>query len=199
MTKQAALMAAQAYLRQYLEKPAWRAKAERALKELEGVEQMTDEQAEALYDRIIEEDKKMKDSSVDRLPVQSLENVFDEHGPRRETWEDTQRQRWREECQGFLDDVRGNRGSVRTGSRVPATLLGAVVRDKPLVVTEGISGFWHYHLSVEGSPSRGLCGAWTMPTSLPLSGWNRRIPHYHIPESFCSKCEAARLARKQST
>ncbi len=107
--KQAALMAAKAYLIKDLDKPAWRATAERALKELEGVEQMTDEQAGALYDRIIEASKK---PSVERLPVQSLENVWDEHGPRRDTWEDEQRQRWRDECQGFHGpDYRGKKST----------------------------------------------------------------------------------------
>ena len=65
-----------------------------------------------------------------------------------------------------------------------------------LVVTEGISGVWHYHLSLETTKTVGLCGARTMSTSLPLSAWGRHIPNYHIPEKFCAKCAAARLARK---
>lgn len=108
MSTKHALIVAKGFLQRDLEtqSPGFRRAAERALKELEGVEEMTEEQATALYTRIIEEDKR-RHPLVDRLPVQSLENVWEEHGPRRSTFEDEQAQRWRDETQGFLNDVRG--------------------------------------------------------------------------------------------
>lgn len=60
-----------------------------------------------------------------------------------------------------------------------------------LEVTEGVAGVWHYHLRKVGQ-LRALCGAMVMRTSIPLERWNRKIPDYHLPESFCEKCEAKR-------
>ncbi len=66
-----------------------------------------------------------------------------------------------------------------------------------LVITEGTSGTWFYHLSIESSPTRSLCGAQTMTTSIPITYWNHVVPkNHHLPERFCSKCETARLACK---
>lgn len=60
-----------------------------------------------------------------------------------------------------------------------------------LEVTEGIAGMWHYHLRPRGE-LRALCGAAVMRTSVPLDRWNKKIPNYHIPESFCQKCNELR-------
>ena len=68
-----------------------------------------------------------------------------------------------------------------------------------LKITEGVSGTWFYHLSHATSPTRALCGAWVMSTSVPLSRWGRLIPNYHINERFCSKCTALRAAAEAET
>ena len=62
-------------------------------------------------------------------------------------------------------------------------------------ITEGVAGMWHYHLRRKGS-LKALCGATVMPTSIPLSRWNKPIPDYHLPESFCKECEAMRTEGK---
>lgn len=64
-----------------------------------------------------------------------------------------------------------------------------------LVVTEGISGVWLYHLSHEGTETGALCGAQTMRTSIPIERWGRTPKGYHIPEKWCQRCDGARLAR----
>lgn len=65
-----------------------------------------------------------------------------------------------------------------------------------LVITEGTASMWHYHLSKADATARGLCGAETMRTALRPQQW-RTMPSYHVPYSWCSKCDAARIAREQ--
>lgn len=65
-----------------------------------------------------------------------------------------------------------------------------------LVVTEGISGIWFYHLSRSDAVTRSICGAQTMRTSIPLERWGRTPDRYHIPEKWCRRCDGARLARE---
>lgn len=60
-------------------------------------------------------------------------------------------------------------------------------------ISEGVSGTWHYHLREVGE-IKALCGAMVMRTSMRLGRWNKKIPDYHIPESFCSKCDELRVA-----
>ncbi len=56
-----------------------------------------------------------------------------------------------------------------------------------LIVTEGISGVYHYHLSHASRFTRGLCGRQTMRTGLSLLQWGGRSDHLH--ETYCKKCE----------
>lgn len=59
------------------------------------------------------------------------------------------------------------------------------------VITEGISGLWHYHLSAPGKTTRGLCGAQTMHTSIKRSDW--AVPfgeHFPKKPTWCEKCAA---------
>ena len=63
-------------------------------------------------------------------------------------------------------------------------------------VTEGILGFWHYHLSNDDSPSKALCGAKVMATSMDLKQWG--IPfgeHFPIKPTFCKSCELAKWSK----
>lgn len=55
-------------------------------------------------------------------------------------------------------------------------------------ICEGIAGMWHYHLR-HPQQVKSLCGATVMGTSIPLKSWGRKIPSYHIPESYCSNCD----------
>ena len=59
-----------------------------------------------------------------------------------------------------------------------------------LVVTEGISGMWHYHLRHAATTTRALCGAQTMHTAIRLSDW--KVPfgeHFPKRPTWCAKCE----------
>ncbi len=62
-----------------------------------------------------------------------------------------------------------------------------------LVVTEGSTGYWHYHLSRRVNVMRGLCGAPTLPTAIPLSAWGAPAEEgLPKPPKYCDAC--ARLA-----
>lgn len=63
-----------------------------------------------------------------------------------------------------------------------------------LIITEGISGMWHYHLSREDNFTRGLCGAWVMRTAIPREGWMRATHGDHMPKrmTWCKTCEEKR-------
>lgn len=59
-----------------------------------------------------------------------------------------------------------------------------------LQVTEGIHGYWFYHLSEPGKHWKSLCGKSTMQTSMPLSHWG--VPfgdHFPIKPRYCRECE----------
>lgn len=69
---------------------------------------------------------------------------------------------------------------------------GAQAQLQPLQITEGISGLWHYHLSINtpGGFVQGLCGARTMRTSMPLGDW--KVPfgqHFPKQPTFCEVCD----------
>lgn len=57
-------------------------------------------------------------------------------------------------------------------------------------ITEGILGYWHYHLSEDDSPTVALCGEKTMRTEMKLESWG--IPfgeHFPIRPKWCKNCE----------
>lgn len=58
--------------------------------------------------------------------------------------------------------------------------------NRQLEVTEGVTGMWFYHISENGAFTRGLCGAHTMKTNMPLAQWGHVSKH--IGERYCSKC-----------
>lgn len=62
-----------------------------------------------------------------------------------------------------------------------------------LHVTEGIAGYWSYHLSRQGTNATALCGARTMSTSIPLSGWGHIG---HLNEKWCTECTRLRSEMK---
>lgn len=51
-------------------------------------------------------------------------------------------------------------------------------------VTEGINGYYHYHLSEEGKYTS-LCGVQTMRCSLKIDAWGVKT---HLNERYCEKC-----------
>lgn len=68
----------------------------------------------------------------------------------------------------------------------------------PFDVVEGIESQWNYHLAVPSEyNSHGrvaLCGRGRlMPTGQTLANWNCRAAH--IPETYCTKCDAAARAQ----
>lgn len=68
-----------------------------------------------------------------------------------------------------------------------------------LVITEGVSGLWHYHLSDEEKKTRGLCGAQTMHTAMRLADW--KVPfgeHFPKRPTWCAACDRLRNAKELS-
>lgn len=67
-------------------------------------------------------------------------------------------------------------------------------------VTEGILGYWHYHLSPEESPYVALCGAKVMHTSIDVRSWG--VPfgeHFPKRPTWCDECEKlARLGAREN-
>lgn len=57
------------------------------------------------------------------------------------------------------------------------------------VVSEGIEGRWNYHISRSDVKAVSLCGKTTMLTNIPLTAWNKTPKDYHLPETWCNKCE----------
>lgn len=58
-----------------------------------------------------------------------------------------------------------------------------------LKITEGVSGLWHYHLSLPTNPSRGICGALVMRTSIPRDDWGLPFgEHFPKRPTWCAKC-----------
>lgn len=58
------------------------------------------------------------------------------------------------------------------------------------VISEGVSGVWHYHLSDESTGHRGLCGAHTMPTKIRLQDWRVQFgEHFPKRPTWCDECE----------
>jgi len=59
-----------------------------------------------------------------------------------------------------------------------------------MIITEGISGYWHYHISDDATPNVALCGARTMQTNMPLSDWGMPGGE-HLPKryTFCKECD----------
>lgn len=60
------------------------------------------------------------------------------------------------------------------------------------VVTEGISGYYHYHLSKEHETTRSLCGVKVMPTCVPLTAWGFVG---HLREHWCEKCKPKKKSK----
>jgi hypothetical protein len=64
--------------------------------------------------------------------------------------------------------------------------------DKLFVITEGIAGVWHYHISKKENPIVALCGAKVMHTYLSFDAWGVKG---HLNEQYCERCMA--LAKQQ--
>lgn len=54
-----------------------------------------------------------------------------------------------------------------------------------LIITEGIEGYWNYHLSFSSMFTKSLCGKDVMKTSLKKSQWGTKT---HLNESYCDEC-----------
>lgn len=75
-----------------------------------------------------------------------------------------------------------------------ASTISTAVKNGPiteLVITEGVSGLWHYHISREDKKTRALCGAQTMHTSIQLKDWKVQFgEHFPKRPTWCSHCES---------
>lgn len=76
---------------------------------------------------------------------------------------------------------------------IDAPVLVSVAQAQGLVVSEGVSSVWHYHLSTPERTSIGICGAWTMPTSIRLDTWGFKPDH--MPSSYCHRCEVLAMMK----
>lgn len=57
------------------------------------------------------------------------------------------------------------------------------------IVTEGISGMWHYHLSDPKTFTRGLCGAKTMKTAIEAVDFGKSFgDHFPKRPTWCATC-----------
>ena len=63
-------------------------------------------------------------------------------------------------------------------------------KEKVYSVTEGIESHWNYHISSSDQTTQALCGKPTMGTNIPLNVWGQTPEDYHIPETWCKKCES---------
>jgi len=54
-----------------------------------------------------------------------------------------------------------------------------------VVVSEGIGGTWHYHLSFENSIATSLCSKQTMASNLSRNSWGIKS---HLNERYCNEC-----------
>jgi hypothetical protein len=69
-------------------------------------------------------------------------------------------------------------------------LKAAAGKEQAFIVTEGISGMWHYHLSKPAKFTRGLCGAQTMQTAIELADFGKSFgDHFPKKPTWCSKCK----------
>lgn len=69
----------------------------------------------------------------------------------------------------------------------------SAAKPNDLVLVEGVSGTWFYHLAEAGAPRPALCGErGVMPTAAPLSLWGYRG---HLRERYCAECAAVAKQR----
>jgi hypothetical protein len=66
----------------------------------------------------------------------------------------------------------------------------------PLKITEGVEGYFYYHLSLAGNKTKSLCGKTVMNTEIPLTTWGRVG---HLKERYCKDCANAALTLKETT
>lgn len=51
-------------------------------------------------------------------------------------------------------------------------------KQEKFMITEGVMGYWHYHISDSDTPSKSLCGKHTMRTSIPLVTEGKKVRSY---------------------
>lgn len=55
-----------------------------------------------------------------------------------------------------------------------------------MIISEGVEGYFFYHISPNDTPVKSLCGKLVMPTSIPLTTWGTKG---HLNERYCNECE----------
>ena len=68
-----------------------------------------------------------------------------------------------------------------------------------MIITEGISSVWHYHLSYDGKHTKALCGADTMSTAMTLDMWGMPFgEHFPKRPTWCRKCHEISMEKKEN-
>lgn len=62
----------------------------------------------------------------------------------------------------------------------------ARVTSTPVVICEGISGTWLFHIAAPNSAARSLCGERVMPSSVPV--WGCQPGNDQIAYRWCQTC-----------
>jgi hypothetical protein len=72
-----------------------------------------------------------------------------------------------------------------------------------MAVTEGVSGYNHYHLSDPSDPEQiglSLCGRPVMKSGIALADWKKPFgEHFPKKPTWCEACETAARERSQAT
>lgn len=79
----------------------------------------------------------------------------------------------------------------------------AAIEASGLVVTEGTSGYHHYHLSNPHDPAgagRSLCGRPVMHSGIDLADWQKPFgEHFAKKPTWCKDCAAAATGPQDTT
>lgn len=67
---------------------------------------------------------------------------------------------------------------------VPASFITKFLPSE-VIISEGINGTWHYHLSFNDCTAISLCGKQTMASNAPRSSWGYQS---HLNERYCKDC-----------
>lgn len=79
-------------------------------------------------------------------------------------------------------------------------LKAATGKQQQLIVTEGVSGVWHYHLSRPEKFTRGLCDAKTMQTAIDVADFGKSFgDHFPKRPTWCAQCKDLAAGKPQQS
>ncbi len=59
-----------------------------------------------------------------------------------------------------------------------------------MIISEGVMGYFYYHISPNNTLTKSLCGKTVMPTQIPVNTWGIVG---HLNERYCKECEKLAL------